>query len=105
MATEDQIAQLRLMINQPDDVEPWTDEKLGKLIDECNGDLQLAAGRAWRSKAGTVAHLVDISEGGSTRKNSEIYKTYLAMANVYDPEPEEPGVTSGPSRTRQIERA
>ena len=105
MATEDQIAQLRLMINQPDNVEPWTDANLALLIDSSDGDLQVAAGKAWRSKASTVAHLVDISEGGSSRKNSEIYKNYLAMANVYDPETEEPAAASGPSRTRQIERA
>lgn len=84
MATVEQIAELRLMINQPANVDPWTDDVLGDMIDAASDDLSVAAGKVWRAKAASVAHLVDISEGGSSRKMSDLYKNFIAIAEGYE---------------------
>lgn len=105
MATPDQIAQLRILIGEPTNVEPWTDEFLGQLIDTAT-TVDKAAQTFWRGKAASSAHLVDISEGGSSRKMSDVHKNYLAMAGTFaDPADEIPVVVSRPSRTRAIKRA
>lgn len=104
MATQDQIAQLRLMINEPNNAEPWTDENLALIIDANQGDLRSSAGQVWEGKAASVAHLVDISEGGSSRKMSDMYKNFLAIAKSYTDGDGE-GVGSRAPRTREITRA
>jgi hypothetical protein len=81
MATIDQIKELRLAIEQPANVEPWTDEILGGLIDSYG--LNVAASKIWTIKASSVAKLVDISEGGSSRKNSQLFDHYTAIAASY----------------------
>lgn len=97
MATETQIAALRAMIGQPENAEPWTDEVIGALIDTAGGDLNLAAYNAWLSKAATASSMVDISEGGSSRKMSDLHKNALAMAAVFKGQisPDTPPVTGG----------
>lgn len=104
MATPDQILILRGMINQPDNVAPWTDEYLGAVID-ANQSLNAAAASVWEAKAATVAHLVDISEGGSSRKQGDIYEQFLAMAKLYKGEDENGVAGRRAPRTRAIERA
>ncbi len=104
MATPDQITQLRIMINQPDNVAPWTDETLGILIDGAQGDLNAAAYNVWAGKAAQVAHLVDISEGGSSRKMSDMYKNFLAIRDTFAPE--DPGAAGHRApMTRAIQRS
>lgn len=104
MATAAQIAELRIMINQPDNVEPWTDETLGMLIDAKNGDLKAAAYSVWEGKAAQVAHLVDISEGGSSRKMSDMYKNFLAIRDTFSPDDGTNGSRRAPM-TREITRS
>lgn len=103
MATTDQIAQLRILIGEPNDVDPWTDEFLGQLIDTA-GTVDKAAQTFWRGKAASSAHLVDISEGGSSRKMSDVHKNYLAMAGTFA-DPGEALPAARPARTRAIKRA
>lgn len=105
MATESEIAALRAAIGQPANEEPWTDAALGALIDAANGDLNLAAYNAWMSKAASAASMVDISEGGSSRKMSDVHKNALAMAAVYKGQisPDSPPVTGG-SRLYRLSR-
>lgn len=103
MATIDQIAALRRMINEADNVEPWTDDTLTLLID-ASVDLEAAAASIWRSKAASVAHLVDISEGGSSRKMSEMYDNFLAVARSFElSSAANPSAVRAP-RTREITR-
>jgi len=80
MATADQIALLRLKIDQPDNVAPYTDAVLGAAIDAASGDLDLVAYNTWTNKAATASSLVDISEGGSSRKMGDLQEQYLRMA-------------------------
>jgi len=82
MATTEEIAILRIYIAQPEDIEPYTDAILEAVID-VSDTLRLAAAEIWDSKSASVAHLVDISEGGSSRKMSELYDRYVATAARY----------------------
>lgn len=104
MATTE-VKQLRQAINEPANVEPYTDEYLLELI-QLDGGVNPAAVRVWREKASTYAHLVNTSEGGSSRSNGDLYKNAIAMADLYG-KAETPAVAtaSRASRTRRIERA
>jgi len=82
MATAAEILALRRYINQETNTEPWTDETLGAMVD-ASGSSRLAASQWWEGEAAKVAHLVDISEGGSSRKMSEVHTNYLAQAARY----------------------
>lgn len=104
MATAAQIAELRIMINEPNNVAPWDDETLGMLIDAKSGDLKAAAYSVWEGKAAQVAHLVDISEGGSSRKMSDMYKNFLAIRDTFAPETGTVGGRRAPM-TREITRS
>lgn len=82
MATAEDIAQLRSMIAEPTNEEPYTDEQLSAQIDAADSLPTLAA-QVWRSKAASLAHLVNISEGGSSRSMGDLYKNAIAMAGVW----------------------
>lgn len=84
MATVQEIAELRLAIQEPNDAPPYTDEFLGGLIDAYG--VPASAGKVWRSKAASVARLVDISEGGSSRKMSQVYDQYTKTAIGFESE-------------------
>lgn len=78
MATAEEIAQLRLLVAEPDPVEPYTDVKLGARID-ASDSLERVAYDIWTEKAAATAMLVDVSEGGSSRKMGDLHEQALAM--------------------------
>jgi hypothetical protein len=82
MASPEDLATLRQLINEFDDTNGWTDDYLNGLID---GGLTLnkAAGSVWTIKAGRFSALVDVTESGSSRKMSDLHKNALAMARYY----------------------
>lgn len=82
MATSDEIALLRAAIGEPDDSNGWTDEKLGDLIDSLT-TVNAAALNVWQSKAASFSSLVDVSESGSSRSMSQLFKNAQAMATYY----------------------
>ncbi len=82
MADPDQIAALRLLISEPGS-ETFTDEQLSAIIDAASGDLNKAAFESWTIKAANAADLVDITEGGSTRKQGDLYEQALSMAKHF----------------------
>lgn len=108
MADATTIADLRRLINEPTDTEPWTDTYLSGRIDAwllTGGTVQGLAATIWREKASEYSELIDIQEGSSNRKLSQLMTQALKMAEGLD------GgaaviATSGPrrSRTRPIER-
>lgn len=104
MATPEDIAALRLKINEPDDVEPYTDAKLDALIDAASGDTDAVAADIWAQKASQYAELVDISEAGSSRKNSQLYKNALEMAAHFRSDVVVPAAGLDFSTTRAIVR-
>lgn len=103
MATSNQIAEVRTNTQEYVNVAPYTDEYIGDLIDSYG--IKEAEHKIWIAKRNTVANLVDISEGGSSRKNSQLFEAYSKIAASYE---DNGGVTpSGrrAPRTRAIERA
>lgn len=106
MASNDQIDELRGMIAEPDNVEPYTLTKLGALID-AKGTTLAAAVDVWRRKAASYAELVNTSENGSSRQNGDLYKQAISMANMYQAEIDASNpitITAQASRTRKIVR-
>jgi hypothetical protein len=101
MATVEQIALLRRLINQPNDVEPYTDAALNLWIDEAEGDVYAVASQVWREKAAKFAELVDIQEGTSRRSLGDMFEQALEMADGLEPGG---GTTMRPGTTRAIER-
>lgn len=71
-------------------------------------NLDLAAARVWRQKAGDAADLTDTTESGSTRALSKLHKNALDMALMYEGKAAgEEAVIDGSRRTqtRAIRRA
>jgi hypothetical protein len=104
MATSLEIAELRAEIRELVDAEPYTDAFLGGLIDSYG--VTDSAHKIWISKRNSVASLVDISEGGSSRKMSQLFDNYDKIVKGY--ESNDDGGTDDPAnyapRTRKAER-
>jgi len=98
MATTEQIADLRRMVNEPT-ADTYADADLGSRIDT-SGSLKAVAATIWTEKAAQYADLVDVQEGSSRRSLGKLHEQALAMASMYG----EPDTTRRQSRTRQIER-
>lgn len=102
MATPAEIAEVRVntqeLVNQP----PYTDDFIGDLIDAYG--VTETEHKIWISKRNTVADLVDISEGGSSRKNSQLFESYSKIVAGYEDGGTNPNARRAP-RTRAIERA
>ena len=104
MATVTEIANLRRLIVEPADVEPYTDAALTLRIDS-GVDLRTLAASIWREKAAQYAGLVDVQEGSSKRSLSQLQKQALMTASGFDAEVagESLELRRG-TRTRKIER-
>jgi hypothetical protein len=87
MADQSSILQLRELIAEFEDEGQYANQRLSEALDAQSGDLNVTAARIWRAKARLVAVLVDTSEGGSSRKNSQLYDRYMAIAETLDPAP------------------
>lgn len=82
MATPDEVAALRLMIDEAEDTLPYTDVLLGSRLDAAGSREGLAA-QIWREKAAAAASLVNVSESGSSRSLSDLHDNALAMAQHF----------------------
>src|SRR5690349_13079809 len=83
MATPAQITELRSLINDTADPFEFDAPTLTVYIDTAGGDVRAAAGVVWQVKASKLAGLVDVTEGSSSRKMSQLYKQALEMAAFY----------------------
>lgn len=81
MATVDQIAELRRKVSEPD-ATTYSDAQLSAMIDE-NGSVDMTAVIIWEEKSSMYAELVDISEAGSSRKNSQLAASAREQARYY----------------------
>lgn len=61
----------------------FTNEKVTDLLSSAGGDLDAAAVTGWQIKAAHYADLVDVAEGNSSRKMSDLHKNALAMVKYY----------------------
>jgi hypothetical protein len=105
MATPEEVAELRLLIDEPVVGDPYTDEYLGDVIDD-KGSLQAAALYMWGLKAARYSSLVDMAEGTSSRKMSDMMDNALKMRQQFASAIEDPVVELGyRTGTRAIERA
>ncbi|QLF84343.1 hypothetical protein SEA_KARATE_19 [Microbacterium phage Karate] len=102
MATPAQIAEVRANTQEYVNVAPYTDEYISGLIDSYG--ITEAEHKIWIAKRNTVANLVDISEGGSSRKNSQLFEAYNKIVASYEDDGTSPSGRRAP-RTRAIERA
>lgn len=105
MATEAEIKLLRRLVNEPENVEPWTDVYLSDVIDEAE-DIAGAAVQIWTEKAATYADIVDVQEGSSRRSLGDLHEQALNMRKLFVGDD---GTGQGESsfraaRTRPIER-
>lgn len=104
MASNDEYLQLRRKTGEVDS-DTYTDTDLDIFIERSAGDLDGAAAMIWGEKASAYADLVTISEAGSSRQNSDLFKhaieqrDYFAGASGTTPE-----ATVGTSTTRRIVR-
>jgi hypothetical protein len=107
MATEAQISELRVMINDPaGDGAEYADVDLDTRIDAADGNLNVVASSIWTEKAGRYSTLVDVQEGSSKRSLGSLYSNSLKMAAHYKALDDASGTVGGirASRTRAIER-
>lgn len=106
MATAEEIAAFRLLINQPNNVAPYTDAALSTRLDEATSEQALARS-IWLELASSYASLVNVSESGSSRQMSDLHKNALAMAKAFgDADPTDPttGENARGVRMRKLTR-
>lgn len=107
MATAEEIAAFRLLIDEADDEHPYSDLALGLRLDDADSVKGLAAD-IWYEKAAAYASLVSVSESGSSRQMSDLHKNALAMSKALrDADPETPGtgVSARGVRMRKLTRS
>jgi hypothetical protein len=91
VATAEQIAAFRLLIDEAEDRDPYDDLALGRRLDAALSSQALAQ-EIWLEKAAKYASLVNVSESGSSRSMSDLHKNALAMAKGFgDVDPTAPG--------------
>lgn len=81
MSAED-VSQLRLLVDEPT-TDAYSDSTLQAKLDAVSGSMYRAAAAIWEEKAARFASLVDISEGGSSRKNSSLQQQAVVMRNLF----------------------
>lgn len=82
MAEVTEIAAVRLNTGLTDNVEPWTDDAIGDLVDLYGVDG--ASASIWRSLAASYSTKVDVTEAGATHKFGDLFKNAQAMATKYE---------------------
>lgn len=82
MATPDEIAAFRLLIDEADDAAPYDDQSLSNRIDG-GTSVEAVARQIWLEKAASYASLVNVSESGSSRSMSDLHKNALSMAKGF----------------------
>lgn len=80
MADKTQISELRGLIQEQENAEPWTDDYLGALIDRYG--VRRSALSIWKQKSASYVEIVSTSEGGSSRSNSDIHRNALEQIKM-----------------------
>ena len=92
MATTEEIAAFRLLIDENEDKIPYDDISLSDRLDAATS-RQALAGEIWLEKAAKFASLVNVSESGSSRSMSDLHKNAITMAQTFGAaDPTAPGV-------------
>lgn len=94
MATAEEIAAFRLLIDEQTDKDPYTDSALNARLDTAASTQALAA-EIWTEKAAAYAALVNTSESGSSRSLGDLQDKALKMAETFSKlSPTNPGTGS-----------
>src|SRR5690554_4319407 len=102
MATEDDLARLRRMTGESDtDMSSYTDTELDQMLTNLGGDLNLAASRIWGEKASQYADLVNTTEAGSSRSNSDLFTHAKAQQDYFNSLSDNGVVATTSSTTRR----
>lgn len=80
MAEATTVAELRALTDAT--VDDYSNTTLAAMLDS-GLTLNAAAASIWRRKAATYAGLVDVSESGSSRSMSQLYKNAVAQATFF----------------------
>lgn len=71
---------LRRLIDEPSDSSDYPSAKLTEILQNHNGDLNLAAAAIWTEKAAKWSGLVDLQEGQTKRNLSDLMGNALTLA-------------------------
>lgn len=101
MADLADVAQLRRLTDEPT-TDNYSQTDLSEKIDRL-GSVKAAAGEVWLEKASKFSGLVDVTEGSSSRKMSQLKDNALQMAAMYlaasggttDPRPHSRAIVRG----------
>lgn len=100
MATADEIAAFRLLIDETEDKQPYDDATLGERLDVATSPQALAA-VIWTEKAAAASNLVNVSESGSSRSLGDLQNKALEMAKYFQAlDPSNPGTGADVRGTR-----
>lgn len=102
--TPDERMQLRRMIGDATEPYTFTDTEIDTMLTETDGDPRAAAAGFWYAKSTSYSEMVDITEAGSSRKNSDLFKNALALAKQFDDSDDNPVEPVAASTTRAIVR-
>lgn len=108
MVTVAMIAELRGMLGEsfgPGETEAdtlFTDTAIRLLLENSSENIEQAAYEGWRTKAGHLAGLVNVTEGAASREMSTLYTNALEMAKFYSKA--STGPTEGRARIGRIRR-
>lgn len=99
------LAKLRRYIAEPTEI-TYSDASLNLLYENNSGDLNATAAEVWSEKSALAAELVDISEGASARKNSQVFAQASQQRSFFTDRSDAASPASLRSATtRAIERA
>lgn len=105
MPNNDDLLRLRRMTGETQDKSNYTDADLTLILSEYGGSLDLASAHIWREKAAMYADQTDISEAGSSRKDSVLYDRAISQAAFHEAAANGGVVVTGDfSTTRRIVR-
>lgn len=106
MATEDELNRLRRMTGETENIKGYTDTQIDVMLSQAGGDLNAVAAIIWGEKASDYADLVNISEAGSSRSNSDLFKHAREQADYFKGLADSTAGVGIPtsSTTRRIER-
>jgi hypothetical protein len=105
VATAEEIAAFRLLIDEAADALPYDDISLTNRLDAASSPQALGR-EIWLEKAAKFASLVNVSESGSSRSMSDLHKNAIAMAKALgDAEPDAPGGAISGVRMHRLTRS
>jgi hypothetical protein len=103
--SDDQLAELRRMIDEADNTTGWTDLVLSALFDSNGTDLRLTAKSIWEAKAASYVELVNTSESGSSRSMSQKFDHAITMAKTFGADSSGTDTVINAPRSTKIVRA